>query len=171
MPFFPTPLRHHTLTPNDKLTHCSRKHHCHPITLVLKSHMDRYRLALLPLTPATTGHRHVLVEASVLKHPKLNVLVSSARVGSPRLAKETVLRRSTGSVKVVKGKTSAGEYRSKPRLRLHTLMDKFSRPFVLLTGTVIVLILVVFGSVSLLYTIGDQALPSVLMGGVVNKKD
>lgn len=50
-------------------------------------------------------------------------------------------------------------------------MDKFSRPFVLLTGTVIVLILVVFGSVSLLYTIGDQALPSVLMGGVVNKKD
>lgn len=40
-------------------------------------------------------------------------------------------------------------------------------PFVLITGTVIGLILLIFGSVSLLYGIGDHELPSVLLGGAV----
>ena len=47
-----------------------------------------------------------------------------------------------------------------------------SRPFVLITGTVIGLILLIGGSVSLLYTIGGQELPSVLMGSaVVGRRD
>jgi len=47
-----------------------------------------------------------------------------------------------------------------------------SGPFVLITGTVIGFILLIGGSVSLLYTVGGQELPSVLMGGVVSgRKD
>ncbi|KAJ6507276.1 hypothetical protein C8R47DRAFT_1315538 [Mycena vitilis] len=45
-----------------------------------------------------------------------------------------------------------------------------SGPFVLLAGTTIVLLLVIAGSVSLLYTVGNIELPSVLMGGAVNAK-
>ncbi|TFK25213.1 hypothetical protein FA15DRAFT_680334 [Coprinopsis marcescibilis] len=45
-----------------------------------------------------------------------------------------------------------------------------SASFVLLTGTVIVLLLVVFGSVSLLYSVGDQSLPSILLATAVNSK-
>ncbi|CCL99659.1 uncharacterized protein FIBRA_01679 [Fibroporia radiculosa] len=43
-----------------------------------------------------------------------------------------------------------------------------SGPFVLLTGTVVALILLVGGSVALLSAIGDQELPSTLTGGVVS---
>ncbi|KAF9527343.1 hypothetical protein CPB83DRAFT_856393 [Crepidotus variabilis] len=45
-----------------------------------------------------------------------------------------------------------------------------SGPFVLLTGTVIVILLLIAGSVSLLYTIGDQPLPSTLLATAVNAK-
>jgi hypothetical protein len=41
-----------------------------------------------------------------------------------------------------------------------------SGPFVLITGTVVTLILLMGGSVSLLYAIGGQELPSILTGGV-----
>ncbi|KAG1715761.1 hypothetical protein ID866_1385 [Astraeus odoratus] len=41
-----------------------------------------------------------------------------------------------------------------------------SGPFVLLTGTVVTLLLLMGGSVSLLYTIGSQELPSILTGGI-----
>ncbi|KAG8214267.1 hypothetical protein J3R82DRAFT_11080 [Butyriboletus roseoflavus] len=41
-----------------------------------------------------------------------------------------------------------------------------SGPFVLITGTVITLILLIGGSVSLLYAINDHELPSILTGGV-----
>ncbi|KDQ55773.1 hypothetical protein JAAARDRAFT_208550 [Jaapia argillacea MUCL 33604] len=41
-----------------------------------------------------------------------------------------------------------------------------SGPFVLITGTVITLILLIGGSVALLYGIGDEELPSTLTGGV-----
>ncbi|KAF8445068.1 hypothetical protein L210DRAFT_3531880 [Boletus edulis BED1] len=41
-----------------------------------------------------------------------------------------------------------------------------SGPFVLITGTVITLILLMGGSVSLLYAINDEQLPSILAGGV-----
>ncbi|EJD02613.1 uncharacterized protein FOMMEDRAFT_146521 [Fomitiporia mediterranea MF3/22] len=40
-----------------------------------------------------------------------------------------------------------------------------SSSFVLITGTVIGIILVIFGSVSLLYTVGNQELPSTLVAG------
>lgn len=47
-----------------------------------------------------------------------------------------------------------------------------SGPFVLLTGTVIAMILLVVGSVTLLYSVGDQALPSILLATSVSvKKD
>lgn len=50
--------------------------------------------------------------------------------------------------------------------------DVTRRPFVLIAGTVIGLILFIGGSVSLLYTVGGQELPSVLMGGaVIGRKD
>lgn len=39
------------------------------------------------------------------------------------------------------------------------------RPFVLITGTVIGLILLIFGSVALLYGIGEHELPSTLLAG------
>ncbi|KAF5385928.1 hypothetical protein D9615_002269 [Tricholomella constricta] len=47
-----------------------------------------------------------------------------------------------------------------------------SGPFVLLTGTVIVLILLIFGSISLLSSVGDNELPSTLLATAVHvKKD
>jgi len=45
-----------------------------------------------------------------------------------------------------------------------------SGPFVLLTGTAVTLILLVVGSVSLLYGVGTVELPSTLMGGAINAK-
>ncbi|KAJ8514196.1 hypothetical protein ONZ45_g8253 [Pleurotus djamor] len=45
-----------------------------------------------------------------------------------------------------------------------------SGPFVLLTGTVITIILLLVGSVGLLSGVGSQELPSVLMGGLVGGK-
>lgn len=51
-------------------------------------------------------------------------------------------------------------------------IDSLSSQFVLITGTVIVIILLFAGSVSLLYTVGDQALPSTLLATAVPvKKD
>jgi len=41
-----------------------------------------------------------------------------------------------------------------------------SGPFVLLTGTVIGLLIIIVGSISLLYGVGDEQLPSTLTGGV-----
>jgi len=47
-----------------------------------------------------------------------------------------------------------------------------SGPFVLLSGTVIVIIVLFIGSVSLLYSVGEQPLPSTLLATAVNiKKD
>lgn len=40
--------------------------------------------------------------------------------------------------------------------------------FVLLTGTVLGIIFVAFGSVALLYQIGDEKLPGTLTGGAVH---
>lgn len=45
-----------------------------------------------------------------------------------------------------------------------------SRPFVLLTGTAIVMILLAFGSISLLSSVGDHELPSTLLATAVNAK-
>jgi len=45
-----------------------------------------------------------------------------------------------------------------------------SGPFVLLSGTVILLILLIGGSISLLYTVGEQALPSTLLATAINLK-
>jgi len=44
------------------------------------------------------------------------------------------------------------------------------RTFVLLTGTVVVLIIVIVGSISLLYSVGDSPLPSILLATAVNSK-
>jgi hypothetical protein len=44
------------------------------------------------------------------------------------------------------------------------------RPFVLLAGTVLVLILLVFGSISLLSSVGGHELPSTLLVTAVNGK-
>jgi len=47
-----------------------------------------------------------------------------------------------------------------------------SGPFVLLSGTVIVMVLLIVGSISLLYGVGDHPLPSTLLATAVNvKKD
>ncbi|KAF4567247.1 hypothetical protein EYR40_006244 [Pleurotus pulmonarius] len=48
--------------------------------------------------------------------------------------------------------------------------EDVSGPFVLLTGTVVLVVLLVVGSAGLLYSVGDQELPSVLMGSAVNAK-
>ncbi|KAJ2917734.1 hypothetical protein MD484_g2619, partial [Candolleomyces efflorescens] len=45
-----------------------------------------------------------------------------------------------------------------------------SSSFVLLAGTVLVLLIIIFGSISLLYSVGDQALPSILLATAVNSK-
>ncbi|RXW25049.1 hypothetical protein EST38_g808 [Candolleomyces aberdarensis] len=45
-----------------------------------------------------------------------------------------------------------------------------SSSFVLLAGTVLVLLIIIFGSISLLYSAGDQALPSILLATAVNSK-
>ncbi|CAA7261826.1 unnamed protein product [Cyclocybe aegerita] len=46
-----------------------------------------------------------------------------------------------------------------------------SGPFVLLTGTVIVILLLIAGSISLLYSVGDQPLPSTLLATAVHSKN
>lgn len=46
------------------------------------------------------------------------------------------------------------------------LIATFCRPFVLITGTAITLILLIGGSVSLLYAVSAHELPSILTGGV-----
>ncbi|KAF7376598.1 hypothetical protein MSAN_00076400 [Mycena sanguinolenta] len=68
---------------------------------------------------------------------------------------------STGTGNQVKTETWVGESCERKDV---------SGPFVLLAGTTIVLILIAFGSVSLLYTVGTIELPGVLMGGAVNPK-
>ncbi|KAJ7162115.1 hypothetical protein C8R46DRAFT_1177546 [Mycena filopes] len=69
----------------------------------------------------------------------------------------------TGEGKKVKTATWVGESCERKDI---------SGPFVLLTGTTIVLLLIIGMSVTLLYTVGNIELPSVLMGGAVNvKKD
>jgi hypothetical protein len=45
-----------------------------------------------------------------------------------------------------------------------------SGPFVLLTGTVVLIILLIFGSISLLYTVGEHPLPSTLLATAINVK-
>jgi hypothetical protein len=45
-----------------------------------------------------------------------------------------------------------------------------SGPFVLFVGSVLVMLILVFGSVSLLYGVGEQMLPPTLTGTVVNAK-
>ena len=42
----------------------------------------------------------------------------------------------------------------------------FNSPFVLLAGTTIGLLVVIVGSITLLYKVGEVALPSTLTGGV-----
>ena len=67
-------------------------------------------------------------------------------------------------MRLASAKTSAGMCRVISACR--HLTDHSRRPFVLLTGTVIALILLVGGSVALLTSIGAQELPSTLTGGV-----
>jgi len=67
----------------------------------------------------------------------------------------------TGSGNQVKTQTWVGESCERKDI---------SGPFVLLAGTTIVLLLVIAGSISLLYSVGNIELPSVLMGGAVNAK-
>lgn len=59
---------------------------------------------------------------------------------------------------------SAGEYTYDSPL--HCTDDVLGRPFVLLAGTVIALILLVAGSIGLLTAVGSQELPSTLTGAV-----
>ena len=50
-------------------------------------------------------------------------------------------------------------------------IDSFTlRPFVLLAGTAVVIILLIVGSISLLYTVGEQPLPSTLLATAINAK-
>ena len=46
----------------------------------------------------------------------------------------------------------------------------YDSPFVLLSGTVIVIIVLFIGSISLLYGVGEQPLPSTLLATAVNVK-
>jgi len=50
--------------------------------------------------------------------------------------------------------------------KLIMAISTISRPFVLLAGTTIGLLIVIFGSIGLLYAVGETALPSTLMGNV-----
>ena len=74
---------------------------------------------------------------------------------------------STGQVMPVSGRTLAGEYLCIPLLHVCSCFA-LHRPFVLLVGTAVTLLLLVGGSVALLSAIGDQNLPSTLTGGVAH---
>jgi hypothetical protein len=58
-------------------------------------------------------------------------------------------------------------------MEANRLLLEMCRPFVLITGTVIGLILLMGGSVALLYGIGEHELPSTLLAGAApgGKKD
>ena len=89
-----------------------------------------------------------------------------------------VVRRSLGRVTCVRKKISAGECRRySPFTRCIVAFAYFYirrdetniillREFTLIVGTVVFLILVSVGSISLLYTIGSQELPGTLTGGL-----
>ena len=49
---------------------------------------------------------------------------------------------------------------------LRTYHVGFDRPFVLLAGTTIGLLIIIVGSIGLLYKVGENALPSTLTGSV-----
>lgn len=65
-------------------------------------------------------------------------------------------------------RTLAGETSLRPPNHLPLRADHgdFNRPFVLLAGTTIGLLIVIIGSIGLLYKVGDAALPSTLTGDV-----
>lgn len=70
----------------------------------------------------------------------------------------------SGLVRLARGRISAGECRF--RLASYARINFGWRPFVLLGGTVVALILLVAGSIALLSGIGSQELPSTLTGTV-----
>jgi len=51
---------------------------------------------------------------------------------------------------------------------IHPILTCFSSPFVLLSGTAVLIILLITGSISLLYTLGEQSLPSTLLATAIN---
>ena len=68
----------------------------------------------------------------------------------------------------VNGRTLAGETLSSSRSHFSPGADCYdsNSPFVLLAGTTIGLLIVIVGSITLLYKVGEAALPSTLTGGV-----
>ena len=73
----------------------------------------------------------------------------------------------TGPENPVNGRMLAGETLSSSRSHFSTGADRQSNsPFVLLAGTTIGLLIVIVGSITLLYKVGEAALPSTLTGGV-----
>ncbi len=138
-----------------------------PIVLPLSNRLAPFQPALLRPTLVPTALRLALVGDSVSRLKRLEEVASYAPVVLPRPARVPKPRRMYGLGKAANGKMSAGMF-------LHQLYKLpgliTSRPFVLLTGTVVLVVLLVVGSVGLLYSVGDQELPSVLMGSAVNAK-
>lgn len=71
------------------------------------------------------------------------------------------------NVRTLAGKRSLN---SSKQLFLRTYHGHFDRPFVLLAGTTIGLLIVIVGSIGLLYKVGEAALPSTLTGSVGGMK-
>lgn len=76
-----------------------------------------------------------------------------------------------GLVRLVSEETSAGKVINFVEMMRRSLMPLYNclwryRPFVLLTGTTIALILLVAGSIALLAAVGATTLPSTLTGAV-----
>ena len=75
-------------------------------------------------------------------------------------------RRRLGWETLVSGRMSAGWSISLRSLSIGVLNECFCRPFTLIAGTAIGLILLIGAAVSLLSSAGNQELPSVLLAGV-----
>jgi hypothetical protein len=136
--------------------------------LPLNNPLGLFQHVLRLLTYATTVPRPALAEENVSKLPKLDAPVLFATVEKRPQERVRKSKQIIGQGKAANGKISAGTCSF---ISDKYDLDKLSySPFVLLSGTVIVIILLIVGSISLLYGVGDQPLPSILLATAVNAK-
>lgn len=127
-----------------------------------------YPLALQPSMLVIMALLPARAEANASKPLKLDEHALSVAVESQKLEKAIRWRQYTGQGKVVNAKTSAGMFIY--IWVLYCVSDISSRPFVLISGTVIAIILTIFGAVSLLYSVGSQPLPNTLLATAVTAR-
>ena len=150
------------------------------------SFLDRNNLLFLPfglyhsspsvlsqlVSPRKThaSNQPTLAPAGVNASKQRNLAAHAMYAAAAELAREKVPKRRPihGLARVVSEKTLARKLSD--GLSISNSLIYRRRPFVLLTGSVVVLVLLVIGSVSLLSGVGYNELPSTLLSATVSSK-